>query len=354
MMNDDWQIEHDAYSDDLPSHESDLSVYEAHNEPWHDQDAVFHDEHAQGDLHYDAPLRGELHRDGLYHHAVLRDGFLQHALGATGHAVHDCHVVGSPEQDAQLWEHQTAPFTCAVEAQRGIIEACTGVHFSEAELATEAAENGWLHSNASGVGAGSRTVDIGKLLKLHGIETHAVIDASVSDLVTELAAGHKVIVEVNSSDLWHPGSVQSFVSQGADHAIWVTGINADDPNHIRVTINDSGDPHGAGKEYSLDQFVDAWEDSGFYYLATSHAPPGLHGEIADFNETSGFFDTIVDWARDHALPLSLGAGAAVAAGLRVADLGRKGRLTEPSRSLREKLRKKNGRALSGDEDIVTE
>lgn len=40
-----------------------------------------------------------------------------------------------------------------------------------------------------------------------------------------------------------------------------------------VIINDSGHPDGAGAAYPLDQFMDAWENSGFYYTATDGSLP---------------------------------------------------------------------------------
>jgi hypothetical protein len=53
-------------------------------------------------------------------------------------------AVGTPEQDAQFWQMQTTPFTCAVMAQCGIIGAFTGEPVSEAQLVYEATINGWL------------------------------------------------------------------------------------------------------------------------------------------------------------------------------------------------------------------
>ena len=40
-------------------------------------------------------------------------------------------------------------------------------------------------------------------------------------------------------------------------------------------VNDPGEPGGAGRAYPLDQLLDAWADSGRYFMATDDAPPDL-------------------------------------------------------------------------------
>ncbi|MEI6166481.1 MAG: hypothetical protein WCS52_04745 [bacterium] len=198
-------------------------------------------------------------------------------------------IVGSPDTDAYYWQPQTTPFTCAVQAQRGIIEEYTGNDVSEAALVYEATSNGWLTDR------GMAPSDVGDLLQLHGIPCHSEMGASIQDLMAELAQGHKVIVGVDSDELWHDASpLKDFFHQSADHAIWVTGVDATDPNHPQVIINDSGDTTGgAGKAYDLEQFKDAWQDSGFFYVATDNAPSDMsfaagHG----FDEATGVFPAI--------------------------------------------------------------
>lgn len=181
-------------------------------------------------------------------------------------------VIGTPELDAHYWQPQTTAFTCAVQAQRGIIEAFTGQPISEAQLVYDATAHGWLTNR------GMSPHDVGNLLELYGIPCHVRTGATIGELMAELAQGHKVIVGVDAGEMWrqdHP--LEDFFQQSADHAIWVTGIDFSDPAHPKVIINDSGDPTGAGKAYDLALFKDAWRDSGFFYVATDHAPPGLAG-----------------------------------------------------------------------------
>lgn len=187
------------------------------------------------------------------------------------------HIDGTPEIDAQHYDHQDLPFDCAVDAQRGIIEEFIGRHVSETEAVYVSVAHGWLSPG------GTAPEDVGKLLDVYGIPNHRVDGASIENLALELYQGHKIIVGVSSGDLWDQGPLNNAMHEllealglksGADHAIWVTGIDSSDPNNIKVIVNDSGDPEGAGKAYPLDKFLDAWEDGDFFYVATDVAPPG--------------------------------------------------------------------------------
>ena len=198
-------------------------------------------------------------------------------------------IIGTPDYDTQYWQPQTTEFTCAVQSQRGIIEAFTGQEVSEAQLVYDATINGWLTSG------GMSPHDVGNLLEHYGIPCHTGTDASIEDLMSELAQGHKVIVGLDAGEIWKQDSpLQDFFHQSADHAIWVTGVNMSDPAHPMVIVNDSGDSAGAGKAYDLSLFKDAWEDSGFFYVATDNAPEGMN-ELASsqgFDKTEGVFSSM--------------------------------------------------------------
>jgi len=200
-------------------------------------------------------------------------------------------VVGTPDVDQGYWEQQTTNFTCAVEAQRGIIEEFTGQHVSEAQLTYEATVNGWLSDH------GMSPSDAGNLLELHGIDCHSNTGASVEDLMAELAQGRKVIVGVDSGELWHKDfPLEDFFHQSADHAIWVTGVDMSDSAHPKVIVNDSGDPTGAGKSYDLQTFANAWQDSGFFYVATNDAPLDMNFAAGHgYDAAAGVFPELVSY-----------------------------------------------------------
>jgi len=194
---------------------------------------------------------------------------------------------GTPGEDSHHWVEQTTPFTCAIVSQEMILHAF-GVDAGEAQLTYEATANGWLTEGGTSMG------NLARLLELHGIATHTVPHGSVAELVAELAQGHKVIAAVDSGELqktdlpWE----DLFKAHGADHAIVITGLDMSDSAHPQVYINDPGDPKGAGKAYPLDEFLDAWADGGYLYVATDHAPSDLtlHSLFgSNFDSVSGMY-----------------------------------------------------------------
>ena len=196
-------------------------------------------------------------------------------------------VVGTPGEDRQDWVGQTTPFTCAIVSQEMILHAF-GVNVSEAQLTYEATANGWLTEG------GTSLENLARLLESHGVATHTVPHGSVEALVAELAQGHKVIAAVDSGEMWKTDLPWEdlFKAHGADHAIVVTGLDMSDSTHPKVYINDPGDPHGAGKPYPLNEFLDAWADGGNLYAATDHAPSDLtqHSLFgSNFNSVTGMY-----------------------------------------------------------------
>jgi hypothetical protein len=182
-------------------------------------------------------------------------------------------TVGTPADDTKDWVHQTTDFTCAVVSQEMILHEF-GIDVSEATLVHEADSHGLLSDH------GTNPEDLGKLLDIHGISNHMNPHGSVADLTNELAQGHKVIVGIFADELWQQDPVQTGIREflgldGANHAIVLTGLDMSDPSHPQVIVNDPGDPHGAGKAYPLNQFLEAWHGSQNMYVATDSAPPHL-------------------------------------------------------------------------------
>jgi len=200
-------------------------------------------------------------------------------------------LIGDPHSQAEAFAPQTLDFDCAVQAQANLISLFEGHPFSESQAVFEAAEHGLLTENGTSMG------DVGGLLELHGIGVHRVENGSIQDLVGEISAGRGVIVGVNSSELWDPGFTtwleDKFGFKGADHAITVSGVDMSDPNHPMVIVNDTGLSDGGGDMYPLDQFVDAWGNSGRFYVATDNPLPGHQpddGSLYDLLNKDGVLD----------------------------------------------------------------
>lgn len=179
-------------------------------------------------------------------------------------------VIGSPDDDAGFWTHQTTDFTCAVVSQQMILRQF-GIDVSEAQLVYDATVNGWLTDG------GTSPADVGQLLEHYGVPTHTSVAGGVDGLIDELSRGHKVVIGVDAGELWHQDLPFEdwLIGERADHAVVLTGLDMSDPQHPTVFINDPGVPDGAGKAYPLDQFLEAWADSGQFYVATDEAPPDL-------------------------------------------------------------------------------
>ena len=185
------------------------------------------------------------------------------------------YFIGDPGAQMDDWILQDAPDNCAVAAEMSIINQFISTPLSIDEASYISDANGWYQP-----GCGTSPEQVGQLMDAFGVPHHTVTDGTIDQLVQELRDGHGVIVGVNSSELWDEGiwgAIKQFFLDAfglddiipADHAVVVTGIDNSDPANPMVIINDSGMPNGAAVRYPLDQFRDAWENSGFYYVATS-------------------------------------------------------------------------------------
>lgn len=217
-------------------------------------------------------------------------------------------IVGTPDHDAADWVFQTTPITCAVVSQQMILKEF-GVDVSEAQLVYDAMSHGWLHAD------GTSPNDVGRLLEYYGVHCHARQGADIEFLLAELAQGHKVIAGVDGGELWKQDWFFEdwFIPNGADHAVVVTGLDMRDPNHPMVILNDPGHPNGAGAAYPLDEFLNAWADSGQMFVATDFAPSDLASHSIfgpNFNPDTGFYMDIAFWTAFLATVLQVVSSAA--------------------------------------------
>lgn len=189
------------------------------------------------------------------------------------------YFIGDPASQMDDWIFQNTNDNCAVAAEMSIINQFIDGGISLDDASYISASNGWYQP-----GMGTDPSEIGNLMDLAGIPNHTVMGATIDELALELHNGHGVIVGVNADEIWDQGilnEIKQFFLDAfgldninpANHAVVVTGIDMSDPDHPMVIINDSGTPNGAAVKYPLDQFLDAWENSGFYYTATTAPIP---------------------------------------------------------------------------------
>ena len=176
----------------------------------------------------------------------------------------------SPEDVQQIWGD-----TCAIKSQQLVLEQY-GVDISEEYLRNEAYMNGWY---ITGSGGGTPIDKVGNLLEAHGVDCHQMTNANVFNLISELAQGHKIIVGVDSGELYGKpmeGLEDLFINK-ADHALVVAGIDTTDPNNVQVIITDPGTGEPCVK-YPLEKFTDAWKDSNCFMVATNEPAPLEHNQ----------------------------------------------------------------------------
>lgn len=183
-------------------------------------------------------------------------------------------VVGDPMEATEHWHQQQRPDTCAVVAQEFILDEITGRDFSEEELCREAADHGWYSPG------GTPPESVGNLLELHGIDVERAYNATLSDLQSEVAVGHHVIVGVNAETIVAATHGEDLPltdlpvipGQQANHAVQVIGINYTDPARPTVVLNDPGLPDGRGLEVPLADFECAWATSDHFMMYTTSQP----------------------------------------------------------------------------------
>lgn len=160
---------------------------------------------------------------------------------------------------------QQYPDTCAIKVQQLILES-RGFDITETELRDEAIENGWYAPDY-----GTPLKYVGNLLEGYGLEVHRSYHSSIGDIASELSQGHSLVLAVDSGELWHDGPRETFediiMGENADHAVLVNGIMTDPfTAELNVLLTDPG-TGDVCVEYPLEQFEDAWADSGEFLIS---------------------------------------------------------------------------------------
>ena len=178
--------------------------------------------------------------------------------------------------------------TCAIKSQQLILNDF-GIPCTEDDLIRYSIEHGWYNGN------GTRMEDIGKLLEDAGIQCSRQCDANVFNLVSELSQGHKVIVGIDSGELWGNRFIEwfkdFFIGVTPDHALLVTSIDTNDPNNVKVIVTDPGTGEN-GKSYPIEQFMDAWSDSSCYMCSTKEPVPSNVFGMGNFDYFEGHISNI--------------------------------------------------------------
>lgn len=165
--------------------------------------------------------------------------------------------------------YQYYPDTCAFQSQTLILREY-GFDVKQEDLMQIAKEQGWYVE-----GYGTPEDKVGKLLEYYGLDTSITEGNNIFNLANELAQGHKILVTVDSGELWAPGLGEKMedllIGEQADHALLVVGVDTSDPSDVKVIVTDPGNGN-TQYAYSEKEFMDAWKDSNCFMASTNESP----------------------------------------------------------------------------------
>lgn len=163
-------------------------------------------------------------------------------------------VAGNPAASMDEWEFQGDTQRCALYSQKFVIEELTGKDIPIEDIVDLASENGWFSEDS-----GTASLNMTKVLEAYGIENEMSFHNDVDDIKNCLENGGKVIVSIDSDQVWYGEDSNLFSpADAANHAVEVIGIDYSNPDEPMVILNDSGSPNGCGEMIALDVFEDAW------------------------------------------------------------------------------------------------
>ena len=148
---------------------------------------------------------------------------------------------------------------CCLECEKYILRK-RGIDFDEQQLLRNAVQKGWLKED------GTALHNVGRHLENAGLVVARQYKSSISDIEDALQKGDDVIVAVDGGELLNNRlneiKEDLFVGEIPDHTVVVLGI---DRKGQTITLYDPNTPD-AEDVYSLEQFMDAWNDSKNYLV----------------------------------------------------------------------------------------
>ncbi len=178
---------------------------------------------------------------------------------------------GQPNLDIEFdpETYQYYPDTCAFQSQAIILREY-GFDVKQEDLMQIAKEQGWYVE-----GYGTPEDKVGKLLEYYGLDTSITEGNNIFNLANELAQGHRILVTVDSGELWSPGLGEKMedllIGEQADHALLVVGVDTSNPSDVKVIVTDPGNGN-TQYAYSEKDFMNAWKDSNCFMASTNESP----------------------------------------------------------------------------------
>lgn len=192
-------------------------------------------------------------------------------------------LIGDPYAKADYWFEQSYNGWCGPASISQFVAEyyqISDLNAVEASVVEVAMENGWL-SYEEGTGfdgwSGMTTEHMALLMEELGIPAEIQTGADLGDLAQHLEEGHEILVTVDSSEVvavddgtgyaLFPDDDDTDGGQGSDHALTVAGIDTD---RGVVLLNNPGIPDGELYAVPLEDFEDAWADSGHTMIVATN------------------------------------------------------------------------------------
>jgi hypothetical protein len=181
----------------------------------------------------------------------------------------DAAVHGNPVEWTINWFYQQLDGYCGPAVVGQLVAEYTGANITDPQhLVDRAVELGLM--SADDPTGGMTLPDIERLLEDQGVPA-SISSGSLDDLRARLDDGHAVIAMVDSGEIWQPDR-ETTEDDTPDHVLVVAGI--DDDRGV-VILSDPGVPNGSQLEVPIEQFEQAWADSGHQMLVADNPDPDL-------------------------------------------------------------------------------
>lgn len=196
---------------------------------------------------------------------INEDQGIENILINENQSVDNIVISGSPNKDGQYWEWQGQDNSCAIMAQKGILESLD-CDVPKDDLVNMSYNNGWYDPKS-----GTSIEDVGNILENYNIPVERGYDKSLIDIYNALEKGEKVIVVLDANEIWSPEKDyygNPIEQNDSGHAVWVTGIDMNKEGNLSVILNDSGTLRGMKESVRLEDFKNAWDDFGNFSVIT--------------------------------------------------------------------------------------
>lgn len=177
-------------------------------------------------------------------------------------------VLGDPDRLAEHWHYQGQTNDCAIYSEGGVLEASDRPFDAEQSRLDGKAEGTYSEGGTTFDGMGRVLERGGVEVDRYGVGGTPVESREEAFATAEqaLSEGKAVIAVVDSGPL-------RGVEERGYHAVWVTGKETTAEGEEFIVTNDPAEPDGAGKQYSIERFNEAWSDAEYTMVVTRDPLP---------------------------------------------------------------------------------